>query len=145
LRGPRICQNGTKMPSSTARSQRIGAISGSGGSPIELDQCLFHREAGAARPTDTGIRDRILAEVGRQSRAAGADVDVVVRKGLADLWGTVANPAQRNALQVLAEGAPVIKSVINHLRWDDDVTPTRSAQMKAFRETAAASPPRGCA
>ena len=83
-----------------------------------------HRGAGAAAATDTEIRDRILAEVGRQSWAAGADVDVVVRKGLADLWGTVADPMQREALRVLVESTPGIKSVVNHLRWDSDITPT---------------------
>jgi CBS domain-containing protein len=83
-----------------------------------------HRGAGAARADDTEIRGRILAEIERQSWAAGADVDLVVRKGLADLWGTVADPAQRDALQVLAEGTPGIKSVVSHLRWDGDITPT---------------------
>jgi len=83
-----------------------------------------HRGAGAAAKDDSAIRDRILTEIERQGWSVGADVDVVVRNGLADLWGTLADPAQRDALRVLVESTPGVTSVVDHLRWDGDITPT---------------------
>jgi hypothetical protein len=82
------------------------------------------RGTARTRATDTEIRSRILAEIGRQGWSTGVHVDVVVRKGLADLWGRVADPTQRDALLALAEGTPGVKSVVTHLRWDGDIRPT---------------------
>jgi len=84
----------------------------------------MHRGTPTAAKDDAAIRDRILAEIERQGWSAGADVDVVVRAGLADVWGTVADPEQRTALKVLVGNVPGVKSVVDHLRWDGDITPT---------------------
>jgi CBS domain-containing protein len=83
-----------------------------------------HRASSAGTPDDAAVRARILEEIERQSWSAGAQVDVVVRDGLADIWGTIADPEQRAALEVLVANVPGVKTVVDHLRWDGDITPT---------------------
>jgi CBS-domain-containing membrane protein len=83
-----------------------------------------HRLSRPGATDDAAIRDRILAEIEQQSWSAGAQVDVVVRDGLADVWGTIADPEQRAAFKVLVADVPGVKTVVDHLRWDGDVTPT---------------------
>jgi CBS domain-containing protein len=83
-----------------------------------------HRAAPPDATDDAATRERILAEIDRQTWSVGADVDVVVRAGIADVWGTLAEPAQRDALKVLIERTPGIKQVVDHLHWDGGVTPT---------------------
>jgi len=77
----------------------------------------FFPDVSASSGDDGAIRDRILSEIGRQSWSAGAFVDVVVRDGVADLWGSIDDAAQRRALQVLVESTPGIRSVRDHLVW----------------------------
>ena len=83
-----------------------------------------HRESPKGSSDDAAMRDRILAEIERQSWSAGADVDVVVCACLADIWGTIADPQQGEALKVLVANVPGVKTVVDHLRWDGDITPT---------------------
>ncbi|HEY7297035.1 MAG TPA: BON domain-containing protein [Xanthobacteraceae bacterium] len=47
-------------------------------------------------------------------------VDVVVRNGVADLWGTINDIAQRDALRVLVAGTPGVKKVEEHLTWQGE-------------------------
>lgn len=84
----------------------------------------LHHAVHAASKDDSAIRDRILADIGQQDWSAGADVDVVVRDGLADLWGTIVDAEQREALKVLAENVPGVSRVVDHLRWQDETAPT---------------------
>lgn len=83
----------------------------------------MHRGMQKPCSTDTSLREHILKEVDRQSWAVGAHVDVVVRNGLADLWGTISDIEQRNALRVLVENTPGVKIVVDHLRWQDRTSP----------------------
>ncbi len=82
-----------------------------------------HRGHGRSQD-DAAIRERILADIAQQSWSAGADIDVVVRAGVADVWGTLAEPEQRAALEVLVANVPGVKRVVDHLRWDGGITPT---------------------
>jgi CBS domain-containing protein len=84
----------------------------------------MHLGTQKSSPTDTSLREHILREFDRQSWAVGAHVDVVVRNGLADLWGTISDLEQRNALRVLVENTPGVKIVVDHLRWQDTISPT---------------------
>jgi CBS domain-containing protein len=84
----------------------------------------MHRGTQKSNATDASLRERILREVDHQSWAVGAHVDVVVRNGLADLWGTISDIQQRNALRVLVENTPGVKIVVDHLRWQDTTSPT---------------------
>jgi BON domain len=44
-------------------------------------------------------------------------IDVVVKDGAVQLWGTITEDAQREALKVCAENIPGVKSVVSHLTW----------------------------
>ena len=77
-----------------------------------------------ASTSDAGIRDTIVTEIDRRNWAAGAHIEIVVRGGVADMWGSLADPAQRDALRVLVETTPGVKRVFDHLRWDGDITPS---------------------
>jgi CBS domain-containing protein len=81
----------------------------------------MHRAAHASKPDDAALRTRILSAVEKESWAAGASVDVIVRHGIVDIWGTVCEPAQQHAFRALVEGTPGVKKVENHLVWQGDV------------------------
>jgi CBS domain-containing protein len=81
----------------------------------------LHRVVPASTKTDSAIRDRILAEIDKQDWAYTAIVDVVVRDGIADLWGTITDEAQREALKVLVENTPGVKRAEDHLSPTDEV------------------------
>jgi len=94
-------------------------------SRANLMRALVSTHRGRTRSLDdAAIRDRILREIDHQSWSAGADLDVVVRGGVADIWGTIADPQQRDALRVLVANVPGVKTTVDHLRWDGDITPT---------------------
>ena len=50
----------------------------------------IHRTAPQSSDDDAAIRERILADVGRQGWSSGAAVDVVVHGGMVDLWAASA-------------------------------------------------------
>jgi CBS domain-containing protein len=91
---------------------------------------LLHALAGIAReikPTiqsDESIRAHILAELGKQTWAPNALINVTVRTGVVELWGTVLDWRERTALVVAAENAPGVKAVNDHLVWIDTMTGT---------------------
>jgi CBS-domain-containing membrane protein len=73
------------------------------------------RSTAAPSNTDVAIRDRIFKAIDQQNWSSGAMVDVVVRRGVADLWGTILNSAQRRALKVLVESTAGVKQVEDHM------------------------------
>jgi len=86
---------------------------------------LVHALAGLAREvkpaaaSDQAIRDRIVAELAGQSWAPTAMINVIVRNGVVELWGTIADERERAAIIVAAENAPGVKGVNDHLVWVD--------------------------
>jgi CBS domain-containing protein len=80
----------------------------------------LHRQGRASEKTDYAIRNRILAEIGKQDWAYSAFIDVTVRKGVVDLWGTITDLEQRKALKVLAENTAGVKKIEDHLRWSTE-------------------------
>jgi CBS domain-containing protein len=67
--------------------------------------------------TDVAIREALLAQFEKLTWAPAALVDPVVRDGKVELWGTITEEAQREALKVCAENIPGVKSVVSHLTW----------------------------
>jgi CBS domain-containing protein len=67
--------------------------------------------------TDVAIRDALLAQFQKLTWAPAALVDPVVRDGVVELWGTITEEAQREALKVCAQNIPGVKSVVSHLTW----------------------------
>lgn len=70
---------------------------------------------------DAATRDRILNAIDKENWSSGAAVDVVVRDGVVDIWGTMSNSAQRQALKVLVESTPGVKQVEDHMTMAEPV------------------------
>jgi CBS domain-containing protein len=76
--------------------------------------------AGEVKPgakSDETLRTAVIAELDRQSWAPRHMIDVVVRNGVVELWGTVIDPDQRDAARVVAETVPGVKAVKCHIVW----------------------------
>jgi CBS domain-containing protein len=67
--------------------------------------------------TDFLIRQHVLSELGKQSWAPVALVDVIVKNGIVHLWGTLTDERQRQGIRVIAENTPGVKQVEDHLVW----------------------------
>ena len=68
---------------------------------------------------DATIRAQLMAELQRQTWAPTALLDVVVRNGAVELWGSITDDRERQALRVAAENIAGVKSVSDHLVWVD--------------------------
>ena len=77
----------------------------------------IHRAAPKSSDDDAAIRDCILADIGKQAWSSGAIVDVVVHEGVVDLWGSITDTAQRDALMVLVKNVPGVIRVESHVAW----------------------------
>lgn len=73
------------------------------------------REAPAPSGGDAAIRDRILEALAKQRWALA--VNVVVKNGVAEIWGTIMDERERQACIVLVENIPGVKRVHDHLVW----------------------------
>jgi CBS domain-containing protein len=82
---------------------------------------LMHALASLARemPTtttdDAAIRDGILAALADHHWAFG--VNVVVKDGVAEIWGTIMDERERKGCVVAVENVPGVKQVHDHLVW----------------------------
>jgi len=71
----------------------------------------------AAVPADGVIRERLLAELERQKWAPLGFLNVVVQKGVVELWGSITDERERQALIVAAQNIAGVKDVRDHLIW----------------------------
>ena len=76
-----------------------------------------HIPAGPA--SDEQIRQRLWAELGRQSWSTPGMVQVLVHDGEVTLSGGVPDPRQIDALRVLAENVPGVRAVRDDMVWCD--------------------------
>jgi len=79
-------------------------------------------EALPSQPKDEAMRDRIMAELKNQEWAPRSMVNVIVRGGIAELWGTILNEKERAAIRVVAENVPGIVGVQDHLVWVEPIS-----------------------
>ena len=70
------------------------------------------------RPEDSEIRRQILEEIGRHPWG-GNLVNVTVRDGVAELWGTVLDNRERQALRVAVENVPGVAGIKDHIAFVD--------------------------
>jgi CBS domain-containing protein len=77
------------------------------------------RQVGPTSLGDAEIRSKLLAELQKESWAPVGALDVIVRDGIVELWGTITDERQREALVVAAENIPGVKAVRDHLAWID--------------------------
>jgi CBS domain-containing protein len=66
---------------------------------------------------DAAIRQELLKELKTEKWALASVINVVVRKGVVELWGMIVDDRQREALVVAAENIPGVKQVKDHLTW----------------------------
>jgi CBS-domain-containing membrane protein len=71
---------------------------------------------------DAGIRSRIYAELQKQPWAPVNMLDIVVRDGVAHLWGVLLDERQREAIRVVAENTPGVKGIEDHLVWVEPIS-----------------------
>ena len=71
----------------------------------------------ATTASDETIRKNLLAELERQNWAPVGFLNVVVLDGIVQLWGTITDERERQALVVAAQNIPGVKDVQDHLVW----------------------------
>lgn len=78
------------------------------------------RETAAPAGGDSVIRERILAAVAAQPWAPR--VNVVVKNGVAELWGTITDERERQGCIVAAENVAGVRQVRDHLVWVEPIS-----------------------
>jgi osmotically-inducible protein OsmY len=73
---------------------------------------------------DLTIRDQLTAVMQKEKWAPAAMTNIVVRDGIVELWGTVFDERQREALKVAAENIPGVKAVKDHTVWVEPISGT---------------------
>jgi CBS domain-containing protein len=71
----------------------------------------------ASALTDETIRNLLLNELDHQKWAPVGFLNVVVRSGVVELWGTITDEREREALIVAARNVPGVKDVKDNLVW----------------------------
>jgi CBS domain-containing protein len=74
-------------------------------------------EVKPATPTDSSTREQILSVLKKEPWAPTQSIDVTVRNGIADLWGSILDERERKALIVAVENVPGVREVRDHLAW----------------------------
>ena len=73
--------------------------------------------APAPLATDGVIRERLLKELEQQKWAPIAFLNVVVKDGVVELWGSITDERERQAIVVAAQNTPGVKDVQDHMVW----------------------------
>jgi CBS domain-containing protein len=89
---------------------------------------LLHALASAADKSepasldDREIREKVCAAIAKLQWLAKESVNVVVKDGSVDLWGTYMTGRQDEAIIVAVENVPGVKAVRSHLCWIDPMS-----------------------
>jgi CBS domain-containing protein len=78
------------------------------------------RDAKAPPASDSAIRDKIIAAIGKQNWAPR--INVIVNGGVAELHGVITDDRERAGLIVAAENVPGVKRVRDHLVWVEPIS-----------------------
>jgi hypothetical protein len=62
------------------------------------------RETADTLPSDATLRELVLAEIDKQPWSPGSLINVIVRDGIVELWGTILDERKRQALRVGPRG-----------------------------------------
>jgi CBS domain-containing protein len=85
-------------------------------SRANLVQAVASTRAGMdASPSDSAIRDKLLAHLKTQPWAHTGLLNITVTDGIVDLWGLTGSDVERKAIRVAAECAPGVHAVNDHL------------------------------
>jgi CBS domain-containing protein len=80
------------------------------------------RNAEPAATDDAAIRSAILDALENKPWAPMTTLNVTVAHGVVDLWGTITNQDERDAIRVTAENAPGVKQVHDHMVYVEPYT-----------------------
>lgn len=78
------------------------------------------RDVGPTDDSDSKIRDSIIATIASQNWAP--HVNVIVKDGVAELYGVVMDDRERRGLVVAAETVSGVKRVVDHLVWVEPIS-----------------------
>jgi CBS domain-containing protein len=73
--------------------------------------------APATTATDESIHENLRKELEHQKWAPVGFLNVIVRNGIVELWGTITDERERQALIVAAQNIAGVKDVRDHLVW----------------------------
>jgi CBS domain-containing protein len=73
---------------------------------------------------DEEIREQILAELAKAAWVPRDGLSISVKDGVVDLNGVILEEKEREALRVVAENAPGVRAVEDHLVWIEPVSGT---------------------
>jgi predicted transcriptional regulator len=80
------------------------------------------RDSGPVLKDDEAIAERIRDELGKLPWVANEFINVKVKNGIVDLWGSFTAHRQDQSAIVAAENVPGVKSVRSHLAWVDPMS-----------------------
>ena len=105
----------------TREGRIVGVVSRS-----DLMRALIGRTRGTPPLTtdDRAIRAAILAALEHQPWAPTTTLNVTVAHGVVDLWGAIGNEQERHGVRVIAENAPGVKAVNDHMVYVEPYTGT---------------------
>ena len=109
------------------RIKRVPVVHGNKVVGIVTRSNLMHAMVSLARTErktvkeDAAIRQALLAEIAKEKWAPASMINVVVHDGVVELWGTIVDERQREALKVATENVPGVKEVKDHLGWVEPV------------------------
>jgi CBS domain-containing protein len=112
------------------RIKRVPVVRGDKMVGIITRANLMHAMVGLARgakpvkASDSAIREQLMKIMEEQTWAPTAMVDVQVHDGVVELWGTILDERQRDALKVAAENIAGVKAVTDHLAWIEPISGT---------------------
>lgn len=78
---------------------------------------ILTRSPASPPPSDRSIHDKILAAVDKEPWGPRNTISVVVLEGMVELYGSIFDERERDALRVLVENIPGVKGVQDHLVW----------------------------
>ncbi|MGA8969841.1 MAG: CBS domain-containing protein [Pseudolabrys sp.] len=110
------------------RIKRVPVVRGKQVVGIITRANLMHAMVSLARTApkdakdDITIREKLLAEMQKEKWAPTAMVNVVVRGGVVELWGSIFDERHREALKVMAENISGVQAVKDHLVWIEPTT-----------------------
>ena len=93
----------------------------------------------ATTADDAAIRDKLLSEIDHQPWAPKGLINVTVKNAIVELWGSITDEREREALHVLAENMAGVKEVRDHLSWVEPMSGMVMLSDEDTRERAKAS------
>jgi CBS domain-containing protein len=82
------------------------------------------REIKPTPADDEAIRERLSVELNQESWAPVGLIDIIVRNGTVELWGTILDERKRRALVLAAENVHGVKAVRDHLVYVEPMSGT---------------------